>query len=160
MFRTILPDFIHRFRRRSFGAGAIPQCGLLLATCGVLLLAGKDSVFGQATSKSSGPAYPNKPLRFLLGFAPGASDNVARIASARLSGALGQPVVIDNRHSTSGSTTASIIARAPSGGMTASGIRTLEAMIQGAGLVNEIYARSRQPAQRRGTSICCRRTDS
>jgi tripartite-type tricarboxylate transporter receptor subunit TctC len=61
--------------------------------------------------------YPNKPIRFVLGFAPGgASDIVARIVGARLSEALGQPVVIDNRPAASGSAAAGMIARAPADG--------------------------------------------
>jgi len=62
-------------------------------------------------------AYPNRPIRFVLGYAPGgASDIVARIVGARLSDALGQPVVIDNRPAAAGSVAAGMVARtAPDG---------------------------------------------
>jgi tripartite-type tricarboxylate transporter receptor subunit TctC len=41
-------------------------------------------------------AYPNKPIRIIIGYAPGASsDNVARIYGQKLSESWGQPVVND-----------------------------------------------------------------
>lgn len=71
------------------------------------------------TSVVSAQPYPNKPLRFVLGFSPGgASDIVARIVGGRLSEAVGQPVVIDNRPAASGSAAAAMIARAPADGYT------------------------------------------
>jgi len=43
-------------------------------------------------------AYPTKPIRLLLGFAPGGgSDTLMRIVGQKLSDRLGQPVIIDNR---------------------------------------------------------------
>ena len=96
----------------------LPQCGLLLAGWAVafLLCAGHRDAMAQPASTS---AYPNKPIRFMLGFAPGgASDIVARIVGARLSDALGQPVVIDNRPAASGSAAAGMIARSPADGYT------------------------------------------
>jgi len=41
--------------------------------------------------------YPNKPIRFIVPFPPGATDLVARIVGSALAERLGQPVVIDNR---------------------------------------------------------------
>ena len=43
-------------------------------------------------------AYPNRPLRFIVGYPPGGgADNAARIMGAWLAERLGQPVVIENR---------------------------------------------------------------
>jgi tripartite-type tricarboxylate transporter receptor subunit TctC len=42
--------------------------------------------------------YPNKPIRLLVGFAPGGgTDIVARVVAQRLGEVLGQQIVIDNR---------------------------------------------------------------
>jgi tripartite-type tricarboxylate transporter receptor subunit TctC len=49
-------------------------------------------------------AYPNKPIRLLLGYAPGGpSDLAARLLGPHLNQALGQPLVIDNRPGAGGS---------------------------------------------------------
>src|SRR6185436_20391993 len=42
--------------------------------------------------------YPNKPIRFIVGFPPGGSaDPTTRIIGAALQEQLGQPVVVENR---------------------------------------------------------------
>ena len=46
----------------------------------------------------SAQAYPSKPLKVIVPFAPGGgSDFIARFIAQRLGTALGQPVIIDNR---------------------------------------------------------------
>lgn len=47
---------------------------------------------------SSAQSYPSKPIRFLIGFAPGGTnDFVARALAQKLTEYLGQSVVVENR---------------------------------------------------------------
>ncbi len=63
--------------------------------------------------------YPTRPVRLVLGFAPGgASDTMARVVAIRLSENLGQPVVIDNRAGAGGNIAAEIVAHSAPDGYT------------------------------------------
>ncbi len=63
--------------------------------------------------------YPTKPIRFLVGFAPGGSvDIMARDLGAQLTAAFGQQVVIDNRSGAAGLIAADLTAKAPPDGHT------------------------------------------
>jgi tripartite-type tricarboxylate transporter receptor subunit TctC len=65
------------------------------------------------------PAYPQKPVHMIIPFAPGgASDFAGRIISQRLSEALGQQVIIDNRAGASGNIGMDAAAKAPADGYT------------------------------------------
>ena len=64
-------------------------------------------------------AYPNKPIRFVVGFAPaGAADIVARGMNDFLGKAPEQTVVVDNKPGNGSSIAADIVAQAPADGYT------------------------------------------
>jgi tripartite-type tricarboxylate transporter receptor subunit TctC len=63
---------------------------------------------------------PAKPLRMIVGLAPGGSTDVtARIVGQKLAEELGQPVVIENRAGAAGAIAAQLVATAPADGSTA-----------------------------------------
>lgn len=64
-------------------------------------------------------AWPTKPVRMIVPFAPGGStDVVARMVGQRLSALWGQPVVIENRAGAGGNVGADVVAKAPGDGYT------------------------------------------
>ena len=64
-------------------------------------------------------AYPIKPVKLIVGFAPGgAADFVARNVGDALGRALGQPVIIENKPGAGSSIAAEQVAKSPSDGYT------------------------------------------
>ena len=63
-------------------------------------------------------AYPTRPIRVVIQFAPGGSDVVARILTHKMTDALGQSFVIDNRPGAAGVIASGIVAKAAPDGYT------------------------------------------
>lgn len=62
--------------------------------------------------------FPDRPVRIVVGFAPGGSDIGGRIVGQKLSTLWGQPVVVDNRPGASGNIGAELVAKAVPDGYT------------------------------------------
>lgn len=71
------------------------------------------AVLAQATN------YPSKPIRLIVGFAPGGGSDIAgRFIAAGLSQRLGQQVLVDNKPGASGIIGSDIAAKSPADGYT------------------------------------------
>src|SRR5258706_2261927 len=64
-------------------------------------------------------AYPDKPVRVLVGFPAGSTgDLLARAVGPKLGERLGQPIVVENRTGAGSSIAAETVARSPADGYT------------------------------------------
>lgn len=88
---------------------------LLLRTAAALLLL----LLVRTALAAEAPGYPTKPIRVIVGFAPGGSaDITARTVGQKISELLGQSVVVDNRAGASGIIGTELTARAAPDGYT------------------------------------------
>jgi tripartite-type tricarboxylate transporter receptor subunit TctC len=63
--------------------------------------------------------YPSKPIRLIVPNAPGGgTDTVARLIAEKVSPALGQQIIVDNRGGAGGRIAAELVARSPKDGYT------------------------------------------
>jgi len=70
-------------------------------------------------SPSLAQTYPSRPIRVIVAFAPGGPvDVVARVMGEKLQGVLGQPVVVENRPSSTGNLGTQAVAKAAPDGYT------------------------------------------
>jgi tripartite-type tricarboxylate transporter receptor subunit TctC len=104
--------------RRTDGARLRRVCGIAaLAVSGVL--AGFIPGLAEAQAQAPAPAWPTRPIRFISPQPPGgASDTFARLIGQRVSVALGQPVVVENRAGAAGIIGSDVVAKAPPDGYT------------------------------------------
>ena len=74
---------------------------------------------GLAPAQVQAQAYPSKPIRFVIPFAPaGPADMIGRLAGQKLSEIVGQPVIIDNRGGAGGNVGAAVVAKSAPDGYT------------------------------------------
>lgn len=91
------------------------RCGSISA----LLVIAAAGASGLAQAQAAGDTYPNRPIRMIIPFPPGGStDLYGRTLEPKLSEALGQRVVVDNRPGAGGSLGADLAAKAPNDGYT------------------------------------------
>ena len=85
----------------------------LSAMLGALALSAACSAVAQTGN------YPSKPIRLIVGFAPGGgTDLLARIVAGKLTESLGQTMLVENRAGAGGTIAAEAVARATPDGYT------------------------------------------
>jgi tripartite-type tricarboxylate transporter receptor subunit TctC len=87
----------------------------LLGTVG----AGTGAALLPAVARSQSPDWPTRPVRFVVPFGPGSTPDVlARLVADRLSPALKQPVLVENRAGAGGNVGTDAVAKAAPDGYT------------------------------------------
>ena len=77
------------------------------------------SVLGCSMHPALGQGYPNRPIRLIVPFPPGGgSDVIARIAAQKLTEAMAQQVIVDNRPGAGGTVGVELGVKAPADGYT------------------------------------------
>jgi tripartite-type tricarboxylate transporter receptor subunit TctC len=85
----------------------------------VFRLAAGAAAFSAVPRIALAQSYPAKPIRLVVGFAPGGSTDIAaRVIGQRLSERLGQQVVIENRAGAGSNIAVETVVRAPADGYT------------------------------------------
>ena len=85
----------------------------------ILLALGSTGLAALAPTSHAQAAWPTKPLRIVVPFAPGGTtDILARAMAPELTKLLGQPVVVDNRAGAGGNIGADLVAKSPADGHT------------------------------------------
>lgn len=87
--------------------------------CGIFISASAQSAGLSKVAASTTPAYPAKPIRLIVPFAPGGgTDITARTIAQKLTERWGQQVVVDNRPGANGTIGMDLAAHAPADGYT------------------------------------------
>lgn len=76
-------------------------------------------MFASVATAQAQSAWPQKPIRIVVPFAPGGNtDSIARVMAERFTQSLGQPVLVDNKVGAGGAIAAEFVAKAPADGYT------------------------------------------
>lgn len=97
------------------------KCHLIKSTFLLLTWAViSTGTFAQNSTPSNvAVSYPNKPIKFIVAFAPGGpADIIARLLGQKLGEALSQAVVIENKAGAGGNIASLAVAKAPADGYT------------------------------------------
>lgn len=77
------------------------------------------AILAAATAFPLAAAWPEKPIKVLIGYAPGGStDVVGRLLAAKLGEKLGQPIIIENKPGGAGDFAAELMLQSPPDGYT------------------------------------------
>lgn len=103
---------------KEFLASSRPRINIMKRlVCSLMTICGL--IFGTLALAQSAATYPTKPIKIIVGFAPGGgSDFIARIVAQKLTQQLGQTVFVENRPGAGGNLGAEIALKAPGDGYT------------------------------------------
>jgi tripartite-type tricarboxylate transporter receptor subunit TctC len=83
----------------------------------VIVLGGWLCFYGFAHAQA--PKYPTKPIRMVVGYAPGGgSDIMGRLIAQKITEAVGQQVIVENRAGAAQNVAAEFVAKSPADGYT------------------------------------------
>ena len=89
------------------------------------------AILASAAAITTAADYPVRPIRYVVGFAPGGiNDILARIVGQKLNELWGQPVIVDNRPGAGGNVGAALVAHSTPDGYTIMNISTAHAISQ------------------------------
>ncbi len=95
------------------------RAGVLTVAMAMAALSFTAALHAQSTSTGSGQAWPSRPVRMLVPYAPGGGvDIVARTLAQKLTEQLGVSVLVENRPGGTGVVASELVARAAPDGQT------------------------------------------
>ena len=84
-----------------------------------LFHAAAGAAFAAASAGAFAQAFPNKPIRWLVGYPAGSGlDFVSRVVAEQMTKTLGQAIVVDNRTGAAGAIAATAVVQSPADGYT------------------------------------------